>query len=483
MRKLKHPLIISIIFFIAYFILILYYEVWRDEVEAWSLAFSSHSIKDLLYNTRYEGHPKLWFLLLYLLQRLTSNIFYMQLLHITIATIVVFIFFKYSPFSFIQKVLCCAGYFFFYEYAVISRNYAIEMALLFGSIALYTNKKEHALPLLSILLFLLLQTNVYAVIIAFGFYVYVVLDLMERKVSVKKILLITVVLIAGLTLSIISMKPPADGVAAVEGWNFHHSFGYVMNVIFTICKSYLPVPVFKNEFWNSNFLFYLDNPIITGFIISLCLVVLVIWFFRQEFKVMVFYLISTLGILTLIYSLYYGYNRHHGHLFIVLITSYWLYAGERNQKGNIYFLNSILIVQCIAAASALYYEIKLPFSNAEQTASYLKTNSLDKREIMAYESEAASAIAGLLNKNFYYPQYDQYGTYVIWNDASRKRKVTVEEAVKIMEECAQKDSSIVIFNDPLTEPPKNWTYLAVLNGSIVMDEDYYIYEIHKRQDH
>src|ERR1017187_4280279 len=103
-------------------IIVSFHEVWRDEIETWAIAINSHSISELIYNSRYEGHPKLWFLMVYFLQIFTHSVFAMQVMHVIIASITVFIFSFYSPFSFIKNILICSGYFFAYEYSIISRN-------------------------------------------------------------------------------------------------------------------------------------------------------------------------------------------------------------------------------------------------------------------------------------------------------------------------------------------------------------------------
>src|ERR1700758_1824662 len=119
--KLNRALLITLIFFIIELMLVYFHEPWGDEVHSWVIAGDSYSFADLIYNSRYEGHPKMWYLLLFILQKATNNIFFMQILHVCIATCTVFVFCFFSPFSFLKNILFCFGYFFAYEYAIISR--------------------------------------------------------------------------------------------------------------------------------------------------------------------------------------------------------------------------------------------------------------------------------------------------------------------------------------------------------------------------
>ena len=58
------------------------HEMWRDELQAWMIARDSTSLGDLFgHNMRYEGHPGLWHLALFVLTRVTDNPVAMQALH------------------------------------------------------------------------------------------------------------------------------------------------------------------------------------------------------------------------------------------------------------------------------------------------------------------------------------------------------------------------------------------------------------------
>ena len=115
-------LLAVLVFFFLGLVLLLRHEMWQDEWQAWLLAKESLSLPELFRNLRYEGHPGLWHLGLYLVSRVTPDPLGMQLLHLLVATASVYVFLRYSPFTRLQKILFILGYFPFYEYAVISRN-------------------------------------------------------------------------------------------------------------------------------------------------------------------------------------------------------------------------------------------------------------------------------------------------------------------------------------------------------------------------
>ena len=163
-RLLSRFLVVG--FFFLGLVVILHHEMWQDEWQAWMIARDSASLPALFRNLRYEGHPGLWHALLYLITRFTHQALAAQLFHLLIATAAAYIFLKYSPFTTLQKALFIFGYFPFYEYAALSRNYAAGILLVFAWCACYqaTHRKNYLW--LSLILFLLSQTSVYGLFLA-----------------------------------------------------------------------------------------------------------------------------------------------------------------------------------------------------------------------------------------------------------------------------------------------------------------------------
>ncbi len=240
-KKLIQAVFLSGLFFIIEFILVHFHEMWSDEVHSWGIAASSHSFSQLIYNTRYEGHPELWYIVLFTLQLFTHNIFYMQVLHVLIAAGTVFVFCFFSPFHILKTTLICFGYFFAYEYSIISRNYGIEMLLLFLCAGLYTAYGNKYLTVISFLFMLLFETNVYAVIIGVPLYCYIIWSFIStHSLKLKQALLSGIIVAAGVVLSVIAMKPPADSI--FNFWSTKITLVDLEHVLSTIYTAYIPTP-------------------------------------------------------------------------------------------------------------------------------------------------------------------------------------------------------------------------------------------------
>jgi len=116
-----------------------HHEMWRDELEALMKVTGSVSpfhiscYSSLVYYSFLEvivnlfPHPAMAY----------------QICHLLFITLAVFIFNRYSPFSYLQKLLFTFGYFMLFEYGIISRPYSFSILLIFTSVYLITQRKQN----------------------------------------------------------------------------------------------------------------------------------------------------------------------------------------------------------------------------------------------------------------------------------------------------------------------------------------------------
>jgi hypothetical protein len=142
------------------------HEFWRDEVRALSLAMDAHSLSDLPALLKDEGHPMLWYVLLWAGFRMTSSKLVLPVLSLLIGGAAVAIFVFHAPFPRWLKALFVFGGLPLYEYSVMARNYGISMLLLFVFAWLYRSRRKHPL-LLGTVVALLCNTNIHSLLLAF----------------------------------------------------------------------------------------------------------------------------------------------------------------------------------------------------------------------------------------------------------------------------------------------------------------------------
>src|SRR6185436_7349286 len=82
---------------------------------------------------------------------------------------------RYAPFPMIMRILILFGYFFIYEYTVISRNYSLGLLLMICCCILYRKRSGYYF-LLSVTLGALANTHLFCLIVSLSFYIALVFD-------------------------------------------------------------------------------------------------------------------------------------------------------------------------------------------------------------------------------------------------------------------------------------------------------------------
>jgi len=483
---LYKALIVSFIFLVVQLVLVHFHEVWADETHAWEIVKCSHSLKELFFITRYEGHPKLWFLILYFLQKFTLNYVAMQVLHVFIAACAVLVFCYYSPFTFIQNILFCAGYFFSYEYSIISRNYATEVLLLFWIAGIYIRYGDKRLWQLSVLFFLLFQTNVFAIIIGAPLYGYILLNGLNEN-NLRRFMLPSVIVLSGVVISAMTTLPPPDNFTAP--WNTSFDIYNLAKVMSTIYTTYIPVQQITIHSWYYNILDSLPHHIILEDLLSIALLIFVTILFKNNKKILALFWVGTIGEWLFFYFKYFGYLRHHGHLFLLFVLCYWLYVANKADEpitdrlgkwANKYLIPIILFSQMAAACIANVLDVIYPFSNSEAVAKYIKAEQLDKLPLLGDGDFVTAGVAAILDEDIYFMRPQHWGRYILpdqhWGPFIKFGEAKL--VTEVNEMMAEKKSDVIVI---LTYPFKdtalnNWKLLKTFKGSIG-EGDYDIYRV------
>ncbi len=487
-----------------------HHEMWRDEIQAWLLARDSTSVFNLFAHLKYEGHPGLWHLCLMPLSRITHSPVIMQMLHLLITGITVYLFVRYSPFNWFQKFLFCFGYFVLYEYAIVARNYALGLLLITVFCVLFRERYKRFIWV-GCLLFLLAHTSVHALIVTIGIGTalcceYVLggrfLKPLNEDIATienKKSIWIGFALIGiGITTAVLQLNPPPDTGFAVA-WNFNYDPKRVNNIVKLIARAYLPVtrPVFG--FWGSNLL--TTYPIFQAIQIPLCYFFMLfsVLLFLKRPTALLIYLIGTFGLLTFFYVKYHGSIRHHGFLFLTLLMCCWIYRDSpainfgktaQDNTGSVVsrvlnvagtvVLTLLLICHAIGGVIATQMEHRHIFSYGKLTAEYIKSQGMQDHLIVGEIDFAASTVVGYLQKpQIYYPRGSRYGSFVRWDKARTHNvsdQLVIEEARKLSREHSQ--PVLIILNRAINAKlieQHNLSFLVKFTGSVIGNEGFHLY--------
>lgn len=146
----------------------LHHEFWEDEVRTWSIAREAGSLPELFASIRDDGHPALWYLVLFAGTRASSSPAVLPACSLLVAAAAIACFLVWSPFGRWLKLLFLCGVLPLYEYSVMARNYGLLMLTLFAVCALYPRRMDRPLPL-ALALALLANTSAHGTIVAAAF--------------------------------------------------------------------------------------------------------------------------------------------------------------------------------------------------------------------------------------------------------------------------------------------------------------------------
>jgi hypothetical protein len=430
-RSIVQPVTWAI--FILYIILLSFtmahHELWGDELHSWNIAKGSNSFGDLIRNTRYEGHPPVWYTVLWIISKFTHDLGYVQLVHAIFAALTVFIVLFFSPFPFITRMLIPFGYYFLYEYAVLSRNYAIGVLLAFCICIIIHKTFKYRFLLYYILLFLMANTHLIALLLAVSVHMYFLLLQMEQKKG-KSVLALHILAAGAIFLSsVYFISPPSDSELNVHFWMSRWNVHQIKAAGQLPLRAFIPVPIWWNDhFWNTQFLLDAQKKYtLLKFINSIILLMLLaaVFFVLKKNKKSLVFFIMNLSLSFVVTMAFFPLTtaRHSGFIFIGFIVAYWLYCYKTpaNQKHQ-WVVNTLLIIQIIASVFSVSKDIRLPFSNAYKVNELL--NEVPGNEKTVTDFWALNIVSAFTGKPFYCVEMQKEMSFILLSDdmANMKKK-------------------------------------------------------------
>ena len=107
--------------------------MFGDEAQAWLIARDSGNLLELAHHLRYEGHPALWYLLLYLPAHLSASLVWMQALNYVLSVAMAWMVLTERRLPLAMRVMAVFGVFVFFHMGLMARNYMLAAVLLVGA--------------------------------------------------------------------------------------------------------------------------------------------------------------------------------------------------------------------------------------------------------------------------------------------------------------------------------------------------------------
>lgn len=499
----KYLYFLTLLFFAMSVIGILHHELWLDEAHHWLLARDSNSISDLYNNTRSEGHPLMWNLLLYAITRFTSNPFWMQLLHVVISTSFVLVFLIKAPFNWVFKTLFIFGYFFIFEYNLISRNYGLGILFLFQACSIFKDRNSKFI-LLCVYLVLASNTHILFSVVAFALFLTLLVEQFQNKKFFKIQMVVgCLIFLSGLFLIGIQIQTTESNwlFDSLQSLSFDERLksGFV-----SLFKGLITIPDFTTlHFWNSNFV--IDNNRNISRVLVVLIYLLPIVLFNKNKKTLFFVYIALIGIQIFFYITQRNAIRFHGINYIIIVLALWMehyYASEHFKLKEIvirfkliFFKKPIiyllLLMHFFSGIYAYSMDFIYPFTSAKQTVDYLKNEDLDSKEIVSVTCDG-TVISAYLERKVYFLCSNDYQSFCHWNsdcDQNLNQQKSVSMLVNYMK---NHNSCMYVSYYPLYNDMNsgNWRFitdevkirfLKKFDINIVNNSYYYVFDVVKEK--
>ncbi|MDI9255835.1 hypothetical protein [Flavobacterium sedimenticola] len=499
-NETTYLLLLTAIYFVLSLVGILHHELWLDEAHHYLLARDSNSVIELIQNTRYEGHPILWNTLLYGITRLTANPFWMQFLHILISTSVVFLFLRKAPFSLVFKTLFIFGYFMFFEYNLISRNYMLGVLFLFLACSVYEKRKEK-FTLLCASLALSCNVHLMFSVLALVFMFTLLWENYQTRELFRKKYLPGYVLFG---LGLLSLGIQLQTTHSEWFFNLLGTISWrekLTGGLLSLFKGLIAFPDFTSiHFWNSNFIVNTYRPLAS--ILSLLIYLVPFILFFKNKKMLFFVYIALFGTQLFFFVTERTAVRFHGMTYLIIIMALWMqhygasdtykigtvltrYRFDLLQKPIVY---SILTIHFLSGTAAYATDYVYPFTASKDTADYIKTHHLGTKEIVSFSCDGTT-LSPYLEKKLYFLTEHSYQSYCIWKNAD---SVTYSKEMILTMLSGYMDNHeycVYVSGDLwIKEQPDVWKtidnkfkirLLKTFNTTILENGSYYVYEVSK----
>jgi hypothetical protein len=344
------------------------HEPWADEAQAWLVARDFGWLRMIFSELRYEGHPPLWFVILWPAIHLFHMPYaYLGYLGGTIAILGLAFLIFLAPFPRPLRYLIASSFFFVYQYAVIARPYVLMPLLGFGAAYFYRKGLSRILTC-AICVALLLQVSSYAAVIAIAFAAVYTLQLTSGWSQIPKqdrnrAVAAGALVALSLVMLVVVLLPRSDSslVAEATRKTFEQHLQLVLEGL---------VGAFADSA-----------------LLAVPLIIAAIWAHERRGL-----LLMSLGVggAAFVYGFLRGYGHHQGLITIAFVVCLWAAWPSSEQLDSLprdslrihqAFLVALLVLfgwHCTWSYTAIRNDWAGPYSGARDAAMFLKSVHADK---------------------------------------------------------------------------------------------------------
>lgn len=499
-KKNKNHILFSA--FVLWSILLFFtHDVWRDEAQSYLIVRQS-SLSELFEVLKIEGHPALWYLLLFPFVKLGAGIWIQGLLSMTFAVLSAGLVIYKSKFKFLYKALFLYCTPMLFQYNAVARSYALGMFLFVLAMLLWSRRYEGKRYIIwSLLLVLMTNVSLTFAILAGSL---VLADFIEAIVTKRfkeiirsyKFWVIIVAFIVGAVLMVLTIWSPTyldeyyGSMGSLTGMQFDFTwFGWLQSIANVLFVPFASLPAFQ-RFPSIIIGATIINGIISALVLLLVLVA--IKRFNKGRKFPYPFILGTVFCVVLVaYSVFTAklWVQHYSIIYLLVMAMFHMSieGGEGYDENTVIgvkkgdkaykWVFTMLVALPIALSYSTFFAIEDVFSMyscSTETVQYIKDNGYDDEDTLIYsfdEEYVSSIVAQLDNiKSIKTPRGDM--TYANWQGLKRQKNSEIDYQKVIDEYSDSYEHIILVVYYKRVEDPKNYGELA---GEIFPNKEHEIF--------
>jgi hypothetical protein len=406
-------LLLTLPFVLLLWVNLAHHQLWLDELNAWGLSAASPTLHSLFANVRYEGHPWLWYFLLWIPAQFTHSPVALKWVAALLGAATYLVIGMLSPFSRREKVLLFLSYFVAFEYTVLSRTYC-PMFLLACIYAWRRTARPQAILVNLLLLGALANTDLTGIMLSAALLLEYVIHLRTQHTPIRPGLAAgaAALYLGMVAVSVATLWPARDISWATTGHLFAKAtsaarFAHALTDV-TVGPWWPILRSWPHEFWNTDVDFNHAEVLFIPLVLAGYF-----WTFRRRPSLLLLMSAVVLLALSFAHLVYIGYPRHWGLTVAGFLVALWILRGEDRQPRQLsrvaYIFLAVAALKGVASLAASWTH---PFSETGNVAHWVRQEHLDALPLVGASDFNVAGVAEQLEKPVYFLNCDCVDTYM-----------------------------------------------------------------------